>query len=56
MTMRTMKFFHPSRQRGAVLVITMLFLIAISVLAVTSMQSSNIGLYMAQNEESRIAA
>ena len=43
-------------QRGAVLVITMLFLVAISVLAVTSMQSSNIGLFMAQNEESRIAA
>ncbi len=35
---------------------TMLFLIAISMLAVSSMQSSNIGLYMAQNEESRIAA
>jgi len=43
-------------QRGAVLVITMLFLVAISVLAVTSMQSSNIGLFMAQNEESRITA
>ncbi len=43
-------------QGGAVLVVTMLFLIAISVLAVTSMQSGNIGLYMAQNEESRIAA
>ena len=46
----------PTGQRGAVLVITMLFLIAISVLAVASMQSSNIGLYMAQNEESRVAA
>ena len=43
-------------QGGSVLVITMLFLIAISVLAVSSMQSGNIGLYMAQNEESRIAA
>lgn len=43
-------------QRGSVLVITMLFLIAISVLAATAMQSSNIGLYMAQNEESRVAA
>jgi Tfp pilus assembly protein PilX len=47
--------FHAT-QEGAVLVITMLFLIAISMLAVSSMQSSNIGLYMAQNEESRIAA
>ena len=54
--MRTKTHRDFSRQRGAVLVITMLFLVAISVLAVTSMQSSNIGLYMAQNEESRIAA
>jgi len=46
----------PRGQRGAVLVVTMLFLLAISMLAVSSMQSSNIGLFMAQNEESRIAA
>jgi len=45
-----------SRQRGAILVMTMIFLAAISILAVSSMQSSNIGLYMAQNEESRVAA
>jgi len=45
-----------NRQQGSILIITMLFLIAISILAVSSMQSSNIGLYMAQNEESRIAA
>lgn len=44
------------RERGAILVVTMIFLIAISILAVASMQSSNIGLYMAQNEESRVAA
>lgn len=44
------------KQSGAVLVVTMVFLIAISMLAVSSMQSSNIGLFMAQNEESRIAA
>jgi hypothetical protein len=44
------------QQRGSVLVVTMLFLIALSVLASTSMQTSNIGLYMAQNEESRVAA
>lgn len=48
--------YIPGHQHGAVLVITMIFLIAISVLAVSSMQSSNIGLHMAQNEESRIAA
>ena len=45
-----------SKQRGAILVMTMIFLAAISILAVNSMQSSNIGLHMAQNEESRIAA
>lgn len=44
------------KQSGAILVMTMIFLAAISILAVTSMQSGNIGLYMAQNEESRIAA
>ena len=47
---------RPGYQRGAVLVITLVFLIAISMLTVSSMQSSNIGLRMAQNEESRIAA
>ena len=45
-----------AQQRGSVLVVTMLFLIALSVLASTSMQTSNIGLFMAQNEESRVAA
>ena len=46
----------PQRQNGAILVITLVFLLAISLLTVSSMQSSNIGLFMAQNEESRIAA
>ena len=46
----------PEKQRGAILVITLVFLLAISLLTVSSMQSSNIGLFMAQNEESRIAA
>ena len=36
--------------------ITLVFLIAISMLTVSSMQSSNIGLRMAQNEESRMTA
>lgn len=44
------------QERGAILVITLVFLLAISLLTVSSMQSSNIGLFMAQNEESRIAA
>jgi hypothetical protein len=54
-----MKLNHrtfPQRQGGAILVITLVFLLAISVLTVSSMQSSNIGLFMAQNEESRITA
>jgi len=46
----------PVRQDGAILVITLVFLVAISLLTVSSMQSSNIGLYMAQNEESRVTA
>ena len=44
------------RQGGAILIVTMVFLVAISLLTVSSMQASNIGLFMAQNEESRIAA
>lgn len=44
------------RQNGAVLVMTLIFLVAISIIAAASMQSSNIGLFMAQNEESRVSA
>ncbi len=43
-------------QRGAILVIALIFLVAITLLTVSSMRSSKIGLHMAQNEESRIAA
>jgi hypothetical protein len=43
-------------QSGAILVITLMFLVAITLLTLSSMRSSNIGLHMAQNEESRIAA
>ena len=46
----------PNRQDGAILIVTMVFLVAISLLTVSSMQASNIGLFMAHNEESRIAA
>ena len=45
-----------NRQRGAILVVALMFLIAITLLTLSSMRASNIGLYMAQNEESRIAA
>ncbi len=44
------------RQHGAILMITIMFLVVISLLTVSSMRASNIGLFMAQNEESRIAA
>jgi len=44
------------KQRGAILVISLMFLVAITLLTVSSMRSSNIGLHMAQNEESRTAA
>lgn len=54
--MNVMRHNYLRRQNGAILVITMIFLIAISMLTVSSMQASNIGLFMAQNEESRIAA
>jgi hypothetical protein len=46
----------PARQQGAILVMTLIFLVAISIIAAASMQSSNIGLFMAQNEESRVSA
>lgn len=44
------------RQSGVILVTSLVFLIAITLLAIASMRSSNIGLHMAQNEESRILA
>ncbi len=43
-------------QQGAILVVALVFLIAITLLTISSMRATNIGLYMAQNEESRIAA
>lgn len=44
------------QQQGAILVIALMFLVAITLFTVSSMRSSNLGLHMAQNEESRIAA
>ena len=46
----------PRRERGAILVIALVFLVAITLLTLSSMRSSNINLHMAQNEESRVAA
>jgi Tfp pilus assembly protein PilX len=44
------------QQNGAILMIALVFLVAITLLSTASMRSSNIGLFMAQNEESRITA
>lgn len=44
------------KQQGAILVIALMFLVAITLFTISSMRSSNIGLHMAQNEESRLAA
>jgi len=43
-------------QNGAILVVALIFLVAITLLTISSMRSSRIGLYMAQNDESRISA
>jgi hypothetical protein len=45
-----------NKQQGAILVVALMFLVAITLFTVSSMRSSNIGLHMAQNEESRTAA
>ena len=45
-----------NRQQGAILIIALMFLVAITLFTLSSMRSSNIGLFLAQNEESRIAA
>lgn len=44
------------KQQGAILVIALMFLVAITLFTISSMRSTKIGLHMAQNEESRIAA
>ena len=44
------------RQSGVILVTSLVFLVAITLLTLASMRSSNIGLHMAQNEESRAVA
>jgi len=45
-----------NRQGGAILIVALMFLVAITLYTISSMRSSNIGLFLAQNEESRIAA
>ncbi len=46
----------PRGQRGVILIVALVFLVAIILLTISSMRSSNIGLFLAQNEESRVAA
>lgn len=46
----------PRRQQGAILMIALMFLLAITLFTLSSMGSSKISLHMAQNEESRVAA
>ena len=54
--MSSNQFASRQKQEGAILVIALMFLVAITLFTISSMRSSNIGLHMAQNEESRIAA
>jgi len=54
--MRLQNYKSLRRQNGAILVIALIFLVAITLFTISSMRSSKIGLLMAQNEESRIAA
>ena len=46
----------PREQQGAILIVALMFLIAITLYTLSSMRSSNIGLFLAQNEEARVAA
>jgi Tfp pilus assembly protein PilX len=50
------RFSLKRKQGGAILVVALMFLIAITLYTISSMRSSNIGLFMAQNEESRVTA
>jgi hypothetical protein len=54
--MRYGRTSNRQRQQGAILVIALMFLVAITLYTISSMRSSNIGLFMAQNEESKVAA
>lgn len=54
--MNARNFKNSSNQKGAILVVALMFLVAITLFTISSMRSSKIGLHMAQNEESRISA
>ncbi len=54
--MRRQTFKPVKKQQGAILVIALMFLVAITLFTISSMRTSRIGLQMALNDESRIAA
>lgn len=54
--MKNRNYSLAARQDGAVLVIALMFLVAITLFTISSMRSSKIELVMAHNEESRVAA
>ena len=52
-----LRYYNPAKkQQGAILIIALMFLVAITLFTISSMRSSKIGLLMAQNDESRISA
>jgi Tfp pilus assembly protein PilX len=54
--MRIRQSTNMKKQSGAILMVALVFLVAITLLTTSSMRSSNIGLFMAHNEESRVTA
>ena len=54
--MKRKPFKSTNREQGAILIVALMFLIAITLFTISSMRSSRIGLFMAQNDESRISA
>ena len=44
------------QQQGAILMVALVFLVAITLFTVSSMRNSKLGMHMALNEESRITA
>ena len=54
--MRLQNITLQRRQTGAILMVALVFLVAITLFTVSSMRSSKMGMHMALNEESRITA
>ncbi len=47
---------RPEKQRGAILIVAMIFLLLLSVLAITTMRMGTLQVYMAGNEQARVEA